>query len=287
MKRLVLLLALLLPATAHAGAWMRDQGHFYLNLNFTHLDATTLYSYDFSKQPIQPYQQNVLGVYGEVGVISRWLNFAIESQFYRQSRLVGQGHTDGYGDMRFSAWTGLLTKPFHLSFGVYLGIPTGDAAPAAPANASPGSDLVARSLPTGDGEWDVEPRLASGYSWGGIRRWPVRQYVQTELGYWFRTQRFSDAITWRVELGTNFPFKFAERFWWIWRFYGVESFATNEQAARDATGLGDGVTYVAGSADVFGRIWKGLGSSIGIDYALRGRAVPDAIQVRVAVSWQY
>jgi len=202
----------------------------------------------------------------------------------------GSGWTsfsDGLGDMRVSAWTGLLTKPFHPSFGLYLGIPTGDSAPSAPPAASPGSDLVARSLPTGDGEWDVEPRLAAGYGFGGVRRWPVRQYVQAEAGFWFRTRGIEDAITWKLERGTQFPFRFVDRFWLIWRFVGVESFASNEQAARDATGLGDGVTYVAGCADVYGRIWKGLGCSIGVDYALRGRAVPDAVQVRTAVSWQY
>jgi hypothetical protein len=275
------------PSLARAGAWTRDQGHFYVNLNFAHLDATTLYSFDFSKQPIQPYEQNILGVYGEVGVITRWLTLAVESQVFRESRLVGQGHTDGLGDMRIGAWTGLVTRPFRLSLGFYVGIPTGDASPSAPPNASPGSDLVARSLPTGDGEWDAEPRLAVGYSWGGVRRWPVRQYLQAELGYWFRTNGFSDAITYKLEVGTQFPFRGMDRFWLIWRFVGVESFASNEQAAHDATGLGDGVTYLAGSADVYGRIWRGLGASLGVDYALRGRAVPDAAQIRCAVSWFY
>jgi hypothetical protein len=287
LRTLVLIAVAAAPALARAHAWTRDQGHFYLGTSWSRLATTEYYTADFTIHPIQPYEQNLVGIYGEVGILTRWLTATIEGSLYRRAEIKGQGYTEGLGDFRLGAWTGLLTKPVHLAFGVLLGLPTGDAMPSAGPNASGDAQLVARSLPTGDGEWDLEPRLSLGHSFGGARYWPVKHYLLAEAGYWLRTRGFADAFTWRVELGTQFPWKVLDRFWFVLRFTGVESFASAAEASRDATGLGNGVTYVAPGFDVAGRIWRGLGASIGADSAVRGRAVPAAVQLRLAVSYQY
>ncbi len=285
MKPLALLAVLLFPSLAQAGAWTRDQGHFYLGASYSYLGTDRFYDPDFKVVPIVPYTQHVVGLYGEVGILSRWLTATVEGTLYRRGEIAKQGYTEGVGDWRLGAWTGLITHPVRLSFGVIVGFPTGDPLPNAGPNASPDAQLVARSLPTGDGEWDVETRVAFGYSFGGVRRWPVVHYLTAEAGYWFRTRGFADDFTYRLELGTKFPYRFIERFWFIVKLGGIESFASAAQASRDATGLGDGVTYLSPGVDVYGRIWRGLGAQVGIDSALRARSIAAGIEVRSAVSY--
>ena len=113
-------------------------------------------------------------------------------------------------------WSGLVTRPLRLSAAFLIGIPSGDPAPLSTADDE--AALIARSLPTGDGEVDFEPRLSLGYSFGGVRRWPLVHYVVAEAGYWIRTAGrardpngrffttdFADAFTYRAELGSSCP----------------------------------------------------------------------------------
>ena len=75
----------------------------------------------------------------------------------------------------------------------------------------------------------------------------------------------------------------------MWRFVGVVSFATQAEAARDATGLGNGVSYLSPGIEVYGRIWRGLGASFGYDSAIRGtaRSVAAGAQIKLALSYQW
>jgi hypothetical protein len=67
----------------------------------------------------------------------------------------------------------------------------------------------------------------------------------------------------------------------------VESFASAEDAARNATGLGNGVTYTAYGVQAYARIWKGLGASFGIDSALRARSVAAHANLRFTLSYEH
>jgi hypothetical protein len=283
----LLLALILLPAPVFAGAWTRDQGHFYVNTSYLHISATQLYSPNFERVPILPYSQHVWAFYSEVGIINRWLTATVDGTLFRYNGIADSGHTYGLGDFRVGLWTGLVTKPVRLSFGVTVGLPTGDPLPAAPSGSDADAQLVARSLPTGDGEWDIEGRLALGYAFGGKRRWPVTHYLVAEVGYWLRTAGFADSFVYKLELGTKFPYTFIERFWFSLRLSGVESFASNADAAMNATGLGNGVTYVATGVEISARIWRGLGASVGLDGALRGRSVAAALQVKAGLSYQW
>ncbi|HUS64989.1 MAG TPA: hypothetical protein VMZ28_10625 [Kofleriaceae bacterium] len=289
MKAAIIALVLASSTLAHAGPWTRDQGHFYLNTSYSRISATSFYNPEFKRIPLSPYVQHVWGLYGEVGIVSRWLTATVDAVLFRHNGLVDKGATYGMGDWRVGLWTGLVTRPVRLSFGLTVGIPIGDAHPQAGPTADTDATHLANSLPTGDGEVDLEGRLALGYSFGGVRRWPVVHYLVVEAGYWLRTKRaeFSDAFVWKFELGTKFPWKFIERFWFTWRWNGVESFASSAQAAMNATGLGNGVTYIAPGASVYGRVWQGLGASIALDSAVRARSLPVAVQVMAAVSYQW
>jgi hypothetical protein len=288
MRRAALALALLVaaPSLVLAGAWTRDQGHFYLNTSYSRIAATSFFSPGFNVIPIAPYEQHVLGFYGEVGVISRWLTLTLDGTLYRRNILPQSGFTEGIGDFRVGTWTGLLDKPVRLSLGWTVGIPVGDPRPSAGPNARLVDQQTAATLPTGDGEWDVEARLALGYAFGGYRRWPLQHYLVAEAGFWFRTA-FANSFVWRFELGVKFPWTFIKRFWFMLRFNGVESFASNEQAADNATGLGNGVTFISPGGMVYFEIWKGLGVSAGVDSAVRARSLPAAAQLMFNLSYQY
>ena len=281
---LLLALALAKAPAAHAGPWLREPGHFYLNTGYAHIAASRFFAPDFSVVSIVPYEQHLWTFYGEVGVAS-WLMVSVEGVALRRASLRGQGATLGVGDWRVGAWTKIPVPKVKLAFATLVGLPLGDSRPHAGKDASPDEQAVAASLPTGDGETDVEFRLSLGHSWGGVRRWPVHQYVVIEAGYWLHT-KFHDAFAWRAELGTQFPWRFIERFTFGLRLTGVESFASNAQAGLSATGLGDGVTFVSPGFSVTGRIWKGLSASISLDSALRARSVIAGAQVYANLAWE-
>ena len=53
------------------------------------------------------------------------------------------------------------------------------------------------------------------------------------------------------------------------------------------SGLGNGVTYLSPCVEVSARIVRGLGASVGLDSALRGRSIAAANQIKVALSYQW
>jgi hypothetical protein len=286
MRALVLALVLA-PTLAHAGAWTRDRGHFYLGTSYLRIAADRLYAPDFKVVPIAPYTQHVWSFYGEVGIITRWLTATVDGTLFRWNQIADAGHTYGIGDFRLGLWTGLVDKPVRFSFGFTAGFPTGDPLPKAPPGSDSDAQLIARSLPTGDGEFDFETRFALGYSFGGKPRWPVVHYLVAEAGIWFRTAGFAHSFVYKAELGTRFPWKVIDRFSFALRVVGVESFASNQEAAMNATGLGNGVTYLAPGFEISARIVKGFGASIGLDSALRGRSVAAASQLKVGLAYQW
>ena len=162
---LLLMLCLSASQQARAQAWIRDPGHAYVKLGYRLIRATSIYGPDGNTRPVgDGYRQHALGFYGELGVVERWLSLSLDGDLFRRSVLVNQGATAGLGDLRLGAYTGLLTAPFRLALGVQLGLPTGDPSPSA---GRVQDEFVARTLPTGDGEWDVAVRLHAGHSFGG------------------------------------------------------------------------------------------------------------------------
>jgi len=283
---LVALVLSIAPERAEAGAWTRDRGHFFLSSSYSRISSSKFFAPDFSVVPIQRYTQHQVNLYGEVGIISRWLTATIEGTLFRYNAITDAGHVYGVGDWRFGVWTGAVVKPVRLSFGLTIGAPIGDSMPSAGAGADRDAQLIAASLPTGDGEWDVEGRAALGYSFGGTRRWPVLHYLVIEAGYWLRVQ-FADSFVYRFELGTKFPWKFVDRFWVALRLNGVESFANQREAALTATGLGNGVTFIAYGVQLHGRIYRGLGAALTGDSAFRARSVVAGSNVMVSVTYDW
>ena len=294
------LLCLIPLQDAEAGPWTRDRGHSFVSLAYSRIAAERLFGADFRIVPLgATYEQHALQAYAELGLVDRFLTMSFESQLFRYNTLLNQGATYGLGDMRLGFWSGLVTAPVRLAAAFLIGVPSGDPAPLASGDDE--AQLIARSLPTGDGEVDFEGRLSLGYAFGGVRRWPLLHYAVVEAGYWIRTQGrsrdpqgrfvtsdFADAFTYRGELGTKLPFRFVERFWIILRMSGVESFASDIAASFTcATGLGNGVTYNAYGFEIAARIARGLGANLGVDSALRARCVAAGANLKAGLTYEF
>lgn len=294
--RFVLLLPLLFAweQTARANAWTRDQGSFYANLSYATISASQFYGPDGTKLPLgHTYAQHVFGFYGEVGVISRWLTLSLDGTLFRWSGLTDLGHTSGLGDLRAGLWSGVLTGPVRLSVGVLVGIPLGDPLPQAGPGADTDARQTANSLPTGDGEVDVELATAAGYTFGGLRSWPLRHYALARLGYWLRTSPreapfdetgdFPDAVTWQLELGTGFPWRYVERLSVMVRIYGLEPFAKPENNAF--SGFGGGVAHRSFQLQLGVRLWRELSLSAAVAGAFSARNLPAGAQYMVSLGF--
>ncbi len=277
---LLLLATLSVTSSVQAQAWTREQGSYYLSLNYRLIVADQFYGPDFNTVPVADFEQHILGLFAQVGVISRWLTVSLDSELLRHSEIDDQGATTGLGDTRLGFWTGALVEPFHLSVGAIIGFPTGDSSPEA---SDPNAQPIASILPTGDGEFDVEVRVAAGHGFAPTEKW-LEHYVQGSLGFWGRTKGFHQAITYNLELGTRFPWEFIDRFLWILRLNGVESFASNDDARQAQLGLGDGVTYTSLGAEFIVDIWNGFGAGFGVAGAPRGRSIMAAPAYKFSIS---
>jgi len=298
MNRIVTAALLLLTASdARANPWTRAQGGHYVNLSYGTIGATSYHAAGGESVPIgNAYRQHSLGLYGEVGILDRWLTGVVDATLYRRSSLEGQGYVHGLGDLRLGLRSGLLVEPLRLTAGVLVGIPTGDARPQASGDA--GADLIAASLPTGDGEPDVELTLSAGKGFGGPGTfWPLRHYAIAEAGYWVRTRSrasgvgspsgdFADAVNWRAEIGVNLPWAVIERVWFIGRIFGSESLADEDEARLGFSGLGNGVSFRSYGLEVYARLWRGLGLSFSRDGAWFAQGIAAGAQYRVALSWE-
>ena len=276
-----------LSEAAQAQAWTRDQGSVYVQLSHRFIRAESFYALDGKTRALSngDYVQHVLGIYSEIGVVDRWLTLSLEGELLRSNALKTQGRVLGAGDMRVGAWTGLLVAPFKLAAGVLVGLPTGDSSPSAGANADAITQGIARSLPTGDGEFDVHFRLAGGHGFGG-GKWPLQHYTLMEVGYSLRTKGLTDQITWRGELGTRIDKKGWDRMLLVLRLSGTELLGSRSSGNTSFGGIGEyavrsfGLEFAVRTIDT-------VHLSIGIDGAFSGESVPAAAQYKFGISWEH
>lgn len=296
-----LLLLSLLSSSAIANPWTRRSGSFYIQPSYSFIAADEFYGPGGNRVPIvDTYLQQHFSLYTEVGVIDRWLTVVYDGVLFRNNEITDVGSTSGLGDMKLGVWSGLITAPVRLSAGLIVGLPTGDPSPTAGPGAQPGADLIARSLPTGDGEWDIEFPVAVGHSFGGGGGfWPLEHYAIARVSYWLRTStraslpgatsdEFADAVNWHLELGSRLPWTFVDRFWLIFRIFGSESFASDTEAqAAGFSGLGNGVEHRSFGLTLLGRIWNGISASASADGAFSARGIAAGANVKFALIYEY
>lgn len=281
---------------AKAQAWIRDPGSAFVQLNYRLIRSERIYGPNGSINDTRPYRQHAVGLYAETGVVNRWLMLTVDGELFRRNVLPEQGAVSGLGDLGIGAWTGILEAPFRLSFGVHVGIPTGDVDPDAPEG---GPQNVADVLPTGDGEVDVALRLAAGHGFGWRK---VHQYVLADAGYVIRTTPrdapgdltpgdIRDQFSWRIETGIRVDRPFIERFWFVLRVGGLIIVQDRNQDTAAGgpprfAGLGDGVEYTSFGAEISFRMVPGWSVSFGMDGAFAARNVPAAPAWKLGLSYE-
>lgn len=281
LSALMIALHLAHAAPAEAQAWTRDQGHAYAQLGYRTIGARSVYGADGEARPIASlYRQHALSFYGEVGLIDRFLMASIDGDLVRAAT-VADVRTVGFGDLRLGLFTGIVERPFRLTFGLSLGIPTGDTSPPNRRDsATPGA-----ILPTGDGEWDVAARLLVGHGFGHRReRYPFTHFVSCEVGYWVRSRGFVDQMIGRVEFGARPKAHGWNRLLLLVR---VSAIVALDSGAPNAglVGLGDGVSYVSIGPEVAMRLFDGVHLVGGVDGAFHGESVPAAPQYKLAIAY--
>lgn len=277
--RLVGLAALLLlvawPERARAGAWTRDQGEGTIRLRYATVGTDRFYDAegDSLRLPSR-YRQHSLELYSEVGVVDRWLTLSLEGTLYRWNRFGGE-RSEGVGDLRVGAWSGLLVAPgLRLTAGLLAGIPTGDDSNRID-NAPAG---VVGNLPNGDGEFDLEGRLVLGSDlpWLAQAKWPLRHFVEVSLGFLYHTDQ-QEAVTWSLKVGTKLPYGVLERVWLIGSVRGLSSLGTKRDVEPILTGFGDAVSYVAYGLELSVKLVGPLELFASVDSAFAARALPRAL----------
>lgn len=284
----------LAPATAKAQAWIRPPGGVYAKLSYRLIVADSFYAPDGSTRGLRnQYRQHALGLYAEAGIIERWLSVSIDGDLYRRSSLEGLAATQGLGDLRIGAYTGLLEVPFRLALGVHLGIPTGDdrpttgyeiAPPIPPAEADQAElEQAVNSLPTGDGEWDVAIRLYLGHAFSGGERYPFHHYVAADVGWWIRTQGFSQQLVYHAELGSTPKRSGWDRLQFVIRVTGVQTF---EDSISAGAGLGDGIRFLSPGLELSVRTFDQLRLGVAAEGAVFASNLPAAPNFMFFMSWQ-
>lgn len=272
---------------AHAQAWTRPQGEVFVSASYRYVAGDTFYAPDGSSVELgDTYRQHTGNIYAAGGVIDRWLTLEYNGELIRRNSLDDQGATLGIGDMQVGAWTGLITKPFRLSAGVRLGLPTGDPTPDAGSNADTDSRLTARTLPTGDGEFDLQYLISAGKGLN-FAGWPLSHYIQAKLGFWHRFKGFRDQLLYGAEFGTSIKGEPWNRLLLIFRLDAVQTYQDRTGTTGTPVGLGDGVSYGAIGAEIFVRIIDKWFLGAGADGAFFGENVIAAPQFKFSLAWQH
>lgn len=281
---ILLLVCLFVPSVASAQAWIAEPGSGYVELGGRLVSGDQFYDSEGESQPLaSTYTQTTLNFFAQTGVIERWLQLTAAGEIYRRNELENQGATSGPGDLQVGAWIGLLQDHHNVALGVRVGIPTGDPDPEVESD-NPQVQIIAASLPTGDGEVDITPMLAYGTSFGGAS-WPLQHYLTASFGYQIRTEGFQDALEYRLELGTRLELSVLDRVCIKTAFSGLEPLGAVD--GNGFSGLGSGVTYTAFSVGFAVDIWSGFGMSAAIEGAFRARRIIGAAPVSLALFYDF
>ncbi len=277
-------LVILVPALASAQAWIAAPGDGYAELSYRQISGSAFYNDEGESQTLpSEFTQQTVGLYAQAGIVDRWLQLSLQGELYRRNELAEQGATAGLGDLRLGAWTGLLQGQHNLSLGLLFGLPTGDDNPGEGID-DPEQRIIASSLPTGDGNFDITPTVAYGLGFGG-GFWPLHHYFTASVGYMLRTGDAGDSVEWRAELGAQAPYPVIRNVWFVLSLSGLDP--VGNTTTGGFSGLGDGVTYtgIAFGANI--AIWRGLGLLFRLETAVRAANIISGGPLKVGLYWDF
>ena len=199
-RRVALVLALLLvPATAHAGAWTKEFGAYYAKVGGDYYKPAAYVDPETGEETTDAFFGQSYSAYLELGVFPLWpiqisvlVPLSIGTVTFTDPKsfgdATGRATTTRMGDLRVGVQGQLLKKTVQLSLGLEVKIPLY------------GNDRVGDEFSTfreifplpGDGQIDLNPWLHVG---GAIPNTPV--WMTGGAGYLHRTSTF---IGWDTDL---------------------------------------------------------------------------------------
>lgn len=253
-----------------AGPWSAGEGHFFAELSYRRLRATTYAFPDGYRTPIPEFSRDDGALYVAYGLSHR-LTLSAELP-YRSSDLADAPdelqRLGGLADVRLGAQVQLARRgPWSFAALGSVQLPTGD-------------ETRGRGLqPTGSGAWEATTSLSAGRS---LAR--GRAYASLDAGYQYRGQGLRDGLVYEFELGWNAT----PRLVVAGHVRGVEPFSreAGSRTPGSLVGVGDRVTYVAFGPAVVVRLTKAIGLEAGVEAAARARNLADGTAYRVGLFWR-
>ena len=220
-------LAVLLLSSARVDAqpWQAAAGHASVGAMFTTLRTTQLATPDGTDIVIPRFARQEVVASGSYSATDR-VTLIAAATLLAHTSIQAFDSSGGYGDTRFGAQASLGQHgPWALAVRGVVQAPTGDA--------GLGSGL----LPTGTGAWEGDAVFSIGRPLG------QRLFAFGEAGYHVRGAGLRDSFVFNSQLGVVAT----SRVTLGWNVRGVQPFDTGlvGTTLAAASGLGDGVTFVA------------------------------------------
>ncbi|MBT7164046.1 MAG: hypothetical protein HN904_14790 [Victivallales bacterium] len=195
-RHTLVLLAMLMPVVAHAGAWTTPAGSLWTKISWFRQSTDEWYT--DNDQPIllpdntlgsrpagsrQPYRFNgqyestaffMEGYYGLTDAVDVGLQMPWFDQSFDDDTRIDSPAESGFSDLRIFARWQVLRRPFLLTLKGGAKIPTAEFR---------NEDGL---IPVGEGQWDYDIVLQMGRSF-----WPIPAYANIDLGYRVRTENES------------------------------------------------------------------------------------------------
>ncbi len=207
--------------------WVSPKGQGFFKLGQAFMRSNRFFAPDGEEIDITTTSLYITSLYGEYGLSDRWTIKAYlplfmrvtlnEVQFEPSGNTIPGDEFNSIADIDVGVTYGLIqNKPFVLSVGLTLGLPTGDTG---------GGDT--QLLQTGDGEFNQLIQLQAGYAIPNSRA-----YLGASVGFNNRTNDFSDEFRYGLEAGYSFTPSWTA----IVKMDGIQSFENG-----DALGTMNGI----------------------------------------------
>ncbi|MEL6179046.1 MAG: hypothetical protein AAFS10_08835, partial [Myxococcota bacterium] len=99
----------LMAEEASAQAWIREPGSGFVDISYRTVSGDTFFDANGnSRELASTFNQTTVNLYGELGVVERWLQVSVSGELFRRNALEEQGATPGLGDFRLGCWAGIL-----------------------------------------------------------------------------------------------------------------------------------------------------------------------------------
>lgn len=268
--------AILLPATATAGPWVKAPGETYVKVSGSTFESDKAYDvdgnlvdvpYDYSNHEVRAYAE--FGVLPTVGMTLSVPYISSVNELNGRTRYKAWGA----GDLDLAVQHQLVEGPCAAAASLGLRVPLyeGTVGPSdEPSAVRAGALEQARYTPAiGDGSTDLTPLLA-----GGCSLHPFPGWVTAEAGPTFRFDGFGDGLVYGVGAGA---FVWPERLAVTASASGVQRFASPDGRPTKS--------YLSVRGGVLVNVWAGFALEAGVGYIPAGAFVARGVSASVGLSF--